>query len=703
VAPTLVTSYYVESPIGGDSTALVTSAFTPADGEVIIVKATTWDSATASGTPSGGGLTYTSRITAAFGGFSSYVRIFTAVVGTSPGSMQVTLSAPAASSYHSMCVERWSGAQLAATPATDSNWYAGSTSAPSSTLTTVGTGSIVSWACGDSNAVSPATRAYRSSATEDGLGDGSAGVDGVFYHAYQTAAAAGSQAYGLTLPATQKWTLAAIEIQSASGGGSIAGDRLPFMRPPGRRSPVGRFQPLRLADAVPVASTPTAAEQGSAAVGVSTTGTACKVAAQTGIASVGMVGAGVDRKVAPQFGTGTLGAAGTTLERKVAPQLGTGTLGAAGTTLDRKVAPQLGTGATGAAGTALDRKVAPQLGTGTLGAAGTTLDRKVAPQLGTGTLGAVGTATETAATTAVPRLAVTVVTGRRHPTWDLPSGAQVLAAPLTVDVTDTRAVSGLATLGASAYGTARKLAAQLGTGTLGTAGTGLDRKLAPQSGRGAAGATGTALDRKAAVETGAGAFGATGTGIGRKIGVERGSGTFGAVGTGLHRKLAPQRGTAAAGFASTRSSTITRAVAGVSALGTAAYGTARKLAAQLGTATLGTAGSGTGRKLTGQLGTSTLGVTGAGTDRKRAVESGTALVTASSVGEAVKRAISRGLGALGVTGFGSTRPPVVPVVDLYAGAGVDLAPTLRTGTGVDASGLHSGRGVDTSAQLTADG
>jgi hypothetical protein len=643
VAPTLVTSYYVESPIGGDSTALVTSAFTPADGEVIIVKATTWDSATASGTPSGGGLTYTSRITAAFGGFSSYVRIFTAVVGTSPGSMQVTLSAPAASSYHSMCVERWSGAQLAATPATDSNWYAGSTSAPSSTLTTVGTGSIVSWACGDSNAVSPATRAYRSSATEDGLGDGSAGVDGVFYHAYQTAAAAGSQAYGLTLPATQKWTLAAIEIQSASGGGSIAGDRLPFMRPPGRRSPVGRFQPLRLADAVPVASTPTAAEQGSAAVGVSTTGTACKVAAQTGIASVGMVGAGVDRKVAPQFGTGTLGAAGTTL------------------------------------------------------------DRKVAPQLGTGALGAVGTATETAATTAVPRLAVTVVTGRRHPTWDLPSGAQVLAAPLTVDVTDTRAVSGLATLGASAYGTARKLAAQLGTGTLGTAGTGLDRKLAPQSGRGAAGATGTALDRKAAVETGAGAFGATGTGIGRKIGVERGSGTFGAVGTGLHRKLAPQRGTAAAGFASTRSSTITRAVAGVSALGTAAYGTARKLAAQLGTATLGTAGSGTGRKLTGQLGTSTLGVTGAGTDRKRAVESGTALVTASSVGEAVKRAISRGLGALGVTGFGSTRPPVVPVVDLYAGAGVDLAPTLRTGTGVDASGLHSGRGVDTSAQLTADG
>jgi hypothetical protein len=683
VAPTLVTSYYVESPIGGDSTALVTSAFTPADGEVIIVKATTWDSATASGTPSGGGLTYTSRITAAFGGFSSYVRIFTAVVGTSPGSMQVTLSAPAASSYHSMCVERWSGAQLAATPATDSNWYAGSTSAPSSTLTTVGTGSIVSWACGDSNAVSPATRAYRSSATEDGLGDGSAGVDGVFYHAYQTAAAAGSQAYGLTLPATQKWTLAAIEIQSASGGGSIAGDRLPFMRPPGRRSPVGRFQPLRLADAVPVASTPTAAEQGSAAVGVSTTGTACKVAAQTGIASVGMVGAGVDRKVAPQFGTGTLGAAGTTLDRKVAPQLGTGTLGAAGTTLDRKVAPQLGTG--------------------TLGAAGTTLDRKVAPQLGTGTLGAVGTATETAATTAVPRLAVTVVTGRRHPTWDLPSGAQVLAAPLTVDVTDTRAVSGLATLGASAYGTARKLAAQLGTGTLGTAGTGLDRKLAPQSGRGAAGATGTALDRKAAVETGAGAFGATGTGIGRKIGVERGSGTFGAVGTGLHRKLAPQRGTAAAGFASTRSSTITRAVAGVSALGTAAYGTARKLAAQLGTATLGTAGSGTGRKLTGQLGTSTLGVTGAGTDRKRAVESGTALVTASSVGEAVKRAISRGLGALGVTGFGSTRPPVVPVVDLYAGAGVDLAPTLRTGTGVDASGLHSGRGVDTSAQHAGDG
>lgn len=227
MAPSLVTTpYYVESnKTVGDTSTLVTPSFTPSNGEVIVIKTTTWDTATASGTPSGGSQTYTSRITEAPGGFSSYGRIFTTVISGSPGSMTVTLSAPAATCYHAMVVERWTSAQLAGTPATNGSAYS-SASAPSANITTAANNSIVSWLCADSQAVSPSTRAYRSSATEDGLGDGSASTSGVFYFAYQTAATSGSQTYGLTAPSTMKWILAAIEIQD--GGSAV-----PYIAPPG--------------------------------------------------------------------------------------------------------------------------------------------------------------------------------------------------------------------------------------------------------------------------------------------------------------------------------------------------------------------------------------------------------------------------------------------------------------------------------------
>lgn len=220
MAPTLVASYFLQSPISGDSSTLVTASFSPTD-EIIVVKAQTWDKATASGTPSGGGLTYTSQVTIAPGVFATYGRIFTAAAVGSPGSMTVTLSAPAASSYHSMVVERWSGAQLAATPATASANYS-SASAPSATITTVAANSVVSWLNGDAQSVDPATAAYLSSATNDGLADGHSGTDTVQYYAWQNAATAGSQTFGMSLPNTQKWSVAAIEIQAASGAAFIA-------------------------------------------------------------------------------------------------------------------------------------------------------------------------------------------------------------------------------------------------------------------------------------------------------------------------------------------------------------------------------------------------------------------------------------------------------------------------------------------------
>jgi len=213
--PTFITSYFVASPINGDSSSLVTPSFTPSNGEVIVVKAATWDSGTASGTPSGGGLTYTQQIIGAPGGFAGYATIFTAIVSGSPGSMTVTLSPPAASSHHSMVVERWSNAQIAGTPAVSSPIFGNSTQA-SATITTTGANSIVTWANVDETSQNPTGHSYLSGAIEDGLSDGSSGAQSVQYYAYQTAATAGVQTIGMAVPATQKWTMVGMEILNAA-------------------------------------------------------------------------------------------------------------------------------------------------------------------------------------------------------------------------------------------------------------------------------------------------------------------------------------------------------------------------------------------------------------------------------------------------------------------------------------------------------
>ena len=113
---------------------------------------------------------------------------------------------------HARCliVEVWTGAQLAGTPAVNNVNRVTNPSAPSSTLTTVATNSIVTWACGDWSAISGATRAYRSSAVDNGYTTTTG--EYTAYSAYQQAGAAGAQTYGLTTP-TQSWQLGAMEIQ----------------------------------------------------------------------------------------------------------------------------------------------------------------------------------------------------------------------------------------------------------------------------------------------------------------------------------------------------------------------------------------------------------------------------------------------------------------------------------------------------------
>ena len=211
--PSLVTSYFAQSSLTGDTSTLSTPSFTPATGELIVVKAATWDTGMPSGTPSGGSITFSQKATAAPGGFAGYCTIFTGTVTGSPGSISITLSAPGSSCYHSMVVERWTRATVAASPATSSP--INGNGAPSATLTSTAPNSIITWGNVDENSRDPSTRAYLSGATEDGLADGHTNTSSVHYFAYQTAAAAGTQTIGMSSPNTQNWVMIGIEILDA--------------------------------------------------------------------------------------------------------------------------------------------------------------------------------------------------------------------------------------------------------------------------------------------------------------------------------------------------------------------------------------------------------------------------------------------------------------------------------------------------------
>jgi hypothetical protein len=217
VAPSLITSYYVQlSPQG--TSALVTPSFTPSNGEVLVIKLVTWDTAIAMGAPTGGSQTYTSRIINAPGGFNEWAGIYTAVISGSPGAMTVS-STPSASARASMVVERWSGAQLAATPVTASS---NGLSAPASGTITPSSGtSIISWCAGDAQAVDPATKAYLNSATNEGVRDDHIGSNGVDYHAWAASTGSSSQSYGLSAPTGMTYVTAAIEVQASAGAAAV--------------------------------------------------------------------------------------------------------------------------------------------------------------------------------------------------------------------------------------------------------------------------------------------------------------------------------------------------------------------------------------------------------------------------------------------------------------------------------------------------
>jgi hypothetical protein len=200
-------------------TTLTSTSFTPATGDIIVVKAISADSGTPPGTPTGGGWTYTQRVGDATASHTN-VHIWTAPVTLGGTAQTIAISWSGTTNWHSMVVEVWSNAALAGSPATANT--RGGPSAPSTTITTTAANSVVTWCNGDWSAVSPAGRTYNTTSatpSEELVHDGST-TNYVAYYAYQTAGAAGSQTFGITAPSTQTWTLAAVEILDAPSGGT---------------------------------------------------------------------------------------------------------------------------------------------------------------------------------------------------------------------------------------------------------------------------------------------------------------------------------------------------------------------------------------------------------------------------------------------------------------------------------------------------
>lgn len=228
---------------GADTSNLVTPVLspTPVNGDVIVVKMTTWDTGNGMGAVSGGAQTYNVVNTAAPGGFNGWSQIVTCTVAGSPGAYQITGTGSAGPSRHSMIVEHYlasQGAFLAGSPATNAV-VTGAVSAPSAAIVTVGTNSVLTWCSTDVASVDPSGRAYLLSATEDGIFNGFIGSNSIQYFAYATVGAPGPYNIGMSAPNTQRWVMTGAEVQFlAPAGGNpvlVASRRKPRRA---RRSPI---------------------------------------------------------------------------------------------------------------------------------------------------------------------------------------------------------------------------------------------------------------------------------------------------------------------------------------------------------------------------------------------------------------------------------------------------------------------------------
>jgi hypothetical protein len=195
----------------------LTAAVTIAAGDLIVVKASSpRGDASAYNLPTATGLTFTLRASEYTQANHNRAAIWTAVAATALGATTITWTWAGASNFHSMIVERWSGAQLDATPATQVAF--GTASLPSTTLTTEAANSVVTMLNTDWVPTNPAARVWvTTSASDAQVWEPWLKYLALNYwtaYAYMRTGAAGSKTLGMSAPSGQNWTILALELQA---------------------------------------------------------------------------------------------------------------------------------------------------------------------------------------------------------------------------------------------------------------------------------------------------------------------------------------------------------------------------------------------------------------------------------------------------------------------------------------------------------
>jgi hypothetical protein len=218
--PYLVASY-LTSITALNNNSLVSPSFTPATGELLVVKAASSDFNQALFAPTNTGFTvgqWLQRVVNGTGGASTRTALWTGVVTSGGTAGTVTVTASGTLLPHSMVVERWANAQLAASPVLAST--SNDTISPWTTaISTAAAGSVISYICADWSAQAPATVAYAGDTQPPTPQHTPVNVASQYtaYYLYQAAPSAGSNTIGLSAPASQNVNTAGIEIQATGG------------------------------------------------------------------------------------------------------------------------------------------------------------------------------------------------------------------------------------------------------------------------------------------------------------------------------------------------------------------------------------------------------------------------------------------------------------------------------------------------------
>jgi hypothetical protein len=212
--PPFVLDYEAAESTNGTTTVSVTVA----DGDMLVVAGNTSDFGTTLGTPSGGGLTYTLQQSVSV---VDYGRVY---LWTAPSAsaqtftMSVTRAGATANDWGYTAHRFGANGGLGASSSTNV-----ASGAPSLGLTTTGANSAVVVISGDWNGADGASRTWRTAnvVAAETRYYRNAPLGWTFYEGYHSdAGAAGAKTVGLSAPAGQKYSIAAVEILGtvATGG-----------------------------------------------------------------------------------------------------------------------------------------------------------------------------------------------------------------------------------------------------------------------------------------------------------------------------------------------------------------------------------------------------------------------------------------------------------------------------------------------------